>query len=64
MTREKLLQHLRDHGCQEVKEGGRHTRVLNPANGRRSFVPRHREIKTGTAHAICKQLDIPPPPTR
>src|SRR4051794_11607648 len=43
MKRRKLLAHLRQHGCRVAGEGARHTRVLNPANGRRSTVPRHRE---------------------
>jgi len=29
--------------------------------GRRSSLPRHREIKPETLRAICKQLDIPEP---
>jgi hypothetical protein len=61
MKRQKLLGHLAQHGCLVTGEGGKHTRVLNPANGRRSTVPRHREINDGLARRICKQLDIPPP---
>jgi len=61
MKRQKLLQHLRQHGCREAGEGRRHTRVVNPANGRRSVVPRHREIDADLTRGICKQLDIPLP---
>lgn len=61
MKRRKLLQHLATHGCAVEEEGRAHTRVRNPANGNKSFVPRHREIKTNTAKEICKQLTIPPP---
>jgi hypothetical protein len=61
MKRQKLLQHLTAHGCELAGEGAEHTRVRNPANGRKSFVPRHLEIKTGTARGICKQLGVPPP---
>lgn len=61
MKRQKLLDHLRQHGCQVVGEGARHTRVVNPANGRRSFVPRHREIGPGLIREICKQLAVPVP---
>ncbi len=64
MSRRKLMQHLRQHGCVVVREGGRHTVVRNPANGRQSQVPRHREIDSVLARAICKQLDVPPPPER
>jgi predicted RNA binding protein YcfA (HicA-like mRNA interferase family) len=44
MSRRKLMQHLRQQGCVMVREGGRHTVVRNPASGRQSQVPRHREI--------------------
>jgi hypothetical protein len=61
-----LLEHLRRHGCVIIRARTRapHAKVLNPANGRKAPVPRHREVKTGTAHAICKQLAVPPPPER
>jgi len=32
-------------------------------NNRRASVPRHREIPEFTAIRICKQLEVPPPPT-
>jgi hypothetical protein len=60
MKRQKLLGHLLLHGCRIMGEGAKHTRVINPANGRRTTVPRHREINDGLARRICKQLDIPP----
>ena len=44
-----------------VREGRRHTIVRNLVNGAESQVPRHREIKTATAKAICKDLDVEPP---
>src|SRR4051812_4133530 len=61
VKRQKLLQHLRAHGCVMGKEGRKHTRVMNPSRKLLSFVPRHSEIKKGMAVEICKQLDIPPP---
>ena len=61
MKRKKLLQHLTAHGCEVAGEGAKHTRVRNPANGAKSFVPRHPEIKSGTAKGICKQLGVPVP---
>jgi len=64
VKRRKLLQHLQQHGCSVVREGKRHTIVRNPTTNRQSDVPRHREIDTGLARAICKQLDVPPPPER
>jgi predicted RNA binding protein YcfA (HicA-like mRNA interferase family) len=40
---------------------GRHTIYRNPANGRCTAVPRHRESKDTTARAICDQLEVPRP---
>jgi mRNA interferase HicA len=62
VKREQLERHLRDHGCEVIREGGRHTIWSNAALDRRAPVPRHREIPVGTARAICRQLAIPPPP--
>jgi mRNA interferase HicA len=45
MKRRQLLRHLRSHGCELLREGGRHSWWHNPAPGRRSAVPRHNEIK-------------------
>ena len=61
MKRRDLLDHLRSHGCRFVREGGEHSIWENPASGRRTSVPRHREIPDYTAHRICKQLEIPAP---
>ncbi|MEM0913116.1 MAG: type II toxin-antitoxin system HicA family toxin [Planctomycetota bacterium] len=61
MKRRDLERHLSDHECRFDHHGGRHDIWLNPANGLDAAVPRHNEIKFGTARAICKQLDIPIP---
>lgn len=61
MKRRELLRHLSQHGCRFVREGGDHSIWENPATGRRSAVPRHREIPNYTAARICTQLGIPPP---
>jgi hypothetical protein len=44
-----------------AREGGNHSIYRNPANGRCTSVPRHREIKPTTARTICDQLGIPRP---
>jgi hypothetical protein len=64
MKRRRLLRHLLDHGCVFAREGSDHTVVSNPANGRKTAVPRHREIDTYLARRICTQLGVPPPPER
>ncbi|MDQ3914180.1 MAG: type II toxin-antitoxin system HicA family toxin [Actinomycetota bacterium] len=51
--------HLRAHGCERVREGARHSIWENPTTGRRSSLPRHREIPRHTANAICRQLGVP-----
>jgi mRNA interferase HicA len=61
MKRRDLLGHLRQAGCRFVREGREHSIWENPATGRRSSVPRHRDIPDFTAARICKQLRIPPP---
>jgi predicted RNA binding protein YcfA (HicA-like mRNA interferase family) len=61
MKRRDLLQHLRRHGCRFLREGGDHSIWENPANVRKTAVPRHREVPDFTARRICKQLGIPLP---
>jgi mRNA interferase HicA len=64
MKRRKLLQHLRQEGCLVLREGSRHTVIRNPANDRQSQVPRHREVDSTLARAICKQLRVSQPPEK
>ena len=56
-----LERHLRRQRCVFFREGGAHTVWLNPSNRKIASVPRHREIKEGTARGICKQLEIQQP---
>ena len=56
----ELERHLREHGCQLYREGGRHSVWWNPANRKTASVPRHKEVKEFTAKGIFKQLEIPP----
>ena len=44
MKRQDLIRHLRQHGCVLAREGAAHSIWENPANSRRTSVPRHREI--------------------
>jgi len=52
-----LKSHLRQHGCQLVREGSKHE-VWEGPDGRRATLPRHREIPAATARAICSQLAV------
>jgi mRNA interferase HicA len=58
MKREALLRHLRRHGCQLLREGGRHSWWNNPAQNKRSAVPRHTEIDDDLARKICRDLGV------
>ena len=44
MKRADLVRHLGRHGCELLREGGRHSIYWNPANRKTSAVPRHAEI--------------------
>jgi mRNA interferase HicA len=43
MKRGELLRHLRDNGCELLREGARHSWWHNPSQNKRSSVPRHTE---------------------
>lgn len=61
MKRRQLLDHLKGHDCEFLREGGRHTMYVNRAAGRSTAVPRHYEITNNMARKICKDLGVPPP---
>lgn len=60
MKRQKLIKHLREQGCELLREGGKHAWWINPAQNRRSAVPRHTEINDLLANKICKDLGVEP----
>ena len=59
MNRDDLVRHIQRHGCQLLREGGKHSVFVNPAANRTSTVPRHREINDFLARKICRDLQIP-----
>ena len=61
MKRRDLLAHLRLYGCDLVREGAKHSWWGNPANGRRSAVPRHSEVDDYLVRKICRDLGVPGP---
>lgn len=61
MKQRQLLDHLKRHGCVLYREGAKHPVYQNTETGKRTTVPRHREIDNTTARSICKQLGIPTP---
>jgi mRNA interferase HicA len=61
VKRHDLIRHLKAHACEFVREGAKHSWWGNPANGKRTSVPRHNEISDYLAKKICHDLDIPEP---
>jgi mRNA interferase HicA len=61
LKRRDLIRHLAEHGCELLREGGRHSVYVNRATKKASTVPRHNEIKEFLAMKICRDLEIPPP---
>lgn len=59
MKRRDLVAHLTQHGCYRLREGGKHSVYVNPANNQTSAVPRHREINEFLARKICRDLGVP-----
>lgn len=59
MKRRDLTRHLEVHGCELLREGGRHSVNANRAAGKAAAVPRHREINEHLARKICRDLQVP-----
>ena len=60
MKRRALLKHLRLHGCELLREGGKHSWWHHPELNKRSAIPRHVEIDEQLARKICKDLGVEP----
>jgi len=61
VKRRALLRHLLKHGCRVLREGRRHTVLVQPETRRTSTLPRHREIDDFLARKICRDLGAPEP---
>lgn len=61
MKQRALVRHLKNHGCELLREGGNHSVYVNRATRKVSTVPRHREINEFLVRKICKDLEIPAP---
>ena len=55
------MRHLEIHGCEFLREGGRHTIYVNRVARKSSAVPRHPEINEHIARKICRDLNVPAP---
>jgi len=61
VKRRDLIRHLRSHGCDILREGGKHTVFVNRAKRLSTTIPRHREMNDYLAQKICKDLGVPRP---
>jgi len=61
MKRRDVIRHLEAHGCQLLREGGKHSLYFNPVNNQTSALPRHREINEFLVRKICRDLGIEEP---
>ena len=61
VKRRELMRHLEIHGCEFLREGGRHTIYVNRVARKSSAIPRHPEINEHIARKICRDLNVPAP---
>jgi predicted RNA binding protein YcfA (HicA-like mRNA interferase family) len=59
MKKQDLIRHLKSHGCNLLRDKGKHSIYVNPVNNRTSSVPRKREINPFLARKTCRDLGIP-----
>jgi hypothetical protein len=59
MKRTKLLNYLKDNGCEFFKEGANHTIFINRKTNNFSTIPRHNDIGDNLALKICRDLNVP-----
>ncbi|MET0752496.1 MAG: type II toxin-antitoxin system HicA family toxin [Pyrinomonadaceae bacterium] len=60
MKRRDLIRYLHSQGCELLREGANHSWWHNPAQNKRSAVPRHTEVSDNLVKKICKDLGIAP----
>ena len=56
----EFIRQLKRHGVRFHRHGKRHDIYINPANGKKSEVPRHqsKEIGTGLRNSILEDLGL------
>ena len=59
MKRHELIRHLESHQCYLLRDRGKHSIYVNPANNQTSAVSRRVEIDKFIARKICRDLGIP-----
>jgi len=58
MKRRELIRQLEQAGCVLLRPGSRHDIYVNPKNGLKQPVPRHREVDNALAKHIRKYLGL------
>jgi len=58
VKRSELIRKLVDNGCYLKRHGKKHDIYINPKNGKKAPIPRHKEIKNSLCDLIKKQLGI------
>jgi mRNA interferase HicA len=58
VKRRQFLAYLKDHGCELIREGAKHSWWGSTTTGRRSAVPRHTELSDLLCRKICRDLGI------
>ena len=61
MKRTDVVRHLETLGGYLLREGRKHSVVVNPVNNQATTVPRHREINEFLVRKICGDLGIAEP---
>jgi predicted RNA binding protein YcfA (HicA-like mRNA interferase family) len=61
LKRHDLVRHLERHGCELLREGGKHSVYVNHHTRKVSTVPRHRDVNDQLARKICRDLEVPDP---
>ncbi len=61
MKRHGLIRHLESHQCYLLRDRGKHSTYVNPANNQTSADSRRVEIDKFIARMICRDLSIPEP---
>lgn len=58
MKRQAFIREREQAGCEFVRHGRRHDLYRNPANGRQTTIPRHREDQETLCQVIRKHLGL------
>ncbi|MDD5304434.1 MAG: type II toxin-antitoxin system HicA family toxin [Elusimicrobia bacterium] len=58
MKRREFIRELTKSGCALHRQGKKHEIWLNPANNRRTSVPRHTELRDTLCNEIRAQLGL------